>query len=67
MEDTVSLTIQDVAQLLNVNPRTVYRLVACGKLPCFKVGSQWRFRRRMLDEWIQAQVAKSSRGAFHAG
>jgi excisionase family DNA binding protein len=36
-----------------VNVTTVYRLVQRGKLPAFKVGSQWRFGVERLEEWIK--------------
>ena len=46
------LTVDDVARRFGVNVTTVYRLVQRGKLPAFKVGSQWRFRHSRLEEWI---------------
>lgn len=49
---TEYLTIEDVARRFGVNATTVYRLVQQGRLPAFKVGSQWRFRESRLDEWI---------------
>lgn len=49
------LTVQDVADYLRVNQRTVYRLVVDGKLPGFKVGSAWRFKRDDIEAWIQAR------------
>ncbi|HZD40465.1 MAG TPA: helix-turn-helix domain-containing protein, partial [Terriglobales bacterium] len=45
------LTTKEVAEYLRVNPYTVYRLVAQRKLPAYKVGSQWRFKRTVLDLW----------------
>lgn len=58
MPDSVSLTVQDVAELLNVNPRTVYRLVKSGGIPCFRVGSQWRFRKTSIKEWIKKSESR---------
>ena len=46
------LTVDEVARRFGVNVTTVYRLVQRGKLPAFKVGSQWRFRHSRLEEWI---------------
>jgi excisionase family DNA binding protein len=45
------LTVNDVARYLKVNPGTVYRLLRTGKLPGFRVGSDWRFRREEVDRW----------------
>ncbi len=46
------LTASQVARYLNVDRFTVYRLVAQGKLPAFKVGNQWRFKIKMVDAWL---------------
>ncbi len=53
------LTIREVADYLKVTERTLYRLAQDGKLPAFKVGNSWRFRREDLKRWISEQ----SRGA----
>ena len=45
------LTVEDVARRFGVNVTTIYRLVQQGKLPAFKVGSQWRFSDHRLEEW----------------
>jgi len=54
------LTIDEVAAYLKAGKRTVYRLAACGKLPAFKLGGTWRFRRRDLDEWIASRIGKAT-------
>jgi len=50
------LTVKEVAQYLRVNEYTVYRLVAQKKIPAYKVGSQWRFKRTVLDDWLKKQL-----------
>ena len=50
------LTVKEVAQYLRVNEYTVYRLVNQKKIPAYKVGSQWRFKRSVLDEWLKKQL-----------
>ena len=50
------LTVKEVARYLRVNQYTVYRLVSQKKLPAYKVGSQWRFKRSGLDEWLKKQL-----------
>jgi len=50
------LTIKQVATYLNVNERTVLKLVGEGALPGVKVGSQWRFRKAMIDTWLDDQM-----------
>ena len=46
------LTAEQVAQYLKVDKFTVYRLVTKKKIPAFKVGNQWRFKRKMIDAWL---------------
>ena len=48
------LTIAEVAKYLNVDKLTVYRFVRKKKLPAFKVGAQWRFRKELIDSWLEA-------------
>ena len=47
------LTTEQVAQYLKVDKFTVYRLVTQKKIPAFKVGNQWRFKRRLLEDWLK--------------
>ena len=55
------LTIREVAELLKLSERTVYRLAQSGGLPAFKAGGSWRFRRRDIDAWAAEQI-KEMRG-----
>jgi excisionase family DNA binding protein len=54
MEETF-LTTEEVLEYLQVNLRTVYRLIKAGKLPAVRVGRQWRFRKADLDAWLDSQ------------
>ena len=46
------LTTEEVLEYLQVNLRTVYRLIKAGKIPAVRVGRQWRFRKRDIDHWL---------------
>ena len=46
------LTTEQVAQYLKVDKFTVYRLVAQKKIPAFRVGNQWRFKKTMIEAWL---------------
>lgn len=52
---SVALTVKQVAERLNVNDRTVYRLAQVGKIPGFKVAGSWRFLGEDIDAWIDEQ------------
>lgn len=53
--ETEILTIKEVAEYLKVKEKTAYKLVAEGKIPGFKVGGSWRFRKQEIEEWIEKQ------------
>jgi excisionase family DNA binding protein len=55
MMDETFLTTEEVLEYLQVNLRTVYRLIKAGKIPAVRVGRQWRFRRRDIDAWLDSQ------------
>jgi excisionase family DNA binding protein len=46
------LTTEQVARYLGVDKFTVYRLVTQKKIPAFRVGSQWRFKKSIIEEWL---------------
>lgn len=52
------LTLDEVACYLRVTKRTLYRLAQEGRLPAFKLGGVWRFRRAELDQWIAENTGK---------
>src|SRR5689334_11442415 len=61
MIDETFLTTEEVLEYLQVNLRTVYRLIKAGKIPAVRVGRQWRFRKRDIDAWLDGQRLRSAR------
>ena len=55
MIDETFLTTEEVLEYLQVNLRTVYRLIKAGKIPAVRVGRQWRFRKGDLDAWLETE------------
>jgi excisionase family DNA binding protein len=62
MIDETFLTTEEVLEYLQVNLRTVYRLIKAGKIPAVRVGRQWRFRKRDIDAWLDSQRPRSGGG-----
>ena len=54
------MTLREVAGYLGLHVMTVYKLTREGRIPSAKVGGQWRFKRDVLDEWLEAQMRKHS-------
>jgi len=44
------MTIQDVAEYLDLNEQTVYRMVQQRKIPAVKIGGQWKVKRSHIDK-----------------
>ena len=48
-------TVEELAEGLKLHPYTVRRLCREGKIPCFKFGGQWRFRKDEIDRWSRSK------------
>jgi excisionase family DNA binding protein len=51
-------TIKELSEHLRVHPTTIYRLLRQGRLPGFRVGSNWRFNRAAIEQWEMTQASK---------
>ena len=67
MIDETFLTTEEVLEYLQVNLRTVYRLIKAGKIPAVRLGRQWRFRKRDIDAWLDSQRPRGERTATVPG
>lgn len=54
--DSDIMTIKEVSEYLKLNEKTAYRLTLDGKLPAFKVGGSWRFKKTDIDSWIKQKT-----------
>ena len=61
MNEEGFLTTEEVLDYLQVNLRTVYRLIKAGKIPAVRVGRQWRFRKSDIDAWLESQRPRNAR------
>jgi excisionase family DNA binding protein len=50
------LTVKEVGEILRVHPSTLYRLVREGRIPAFRVGTDWRFRKEGIERWMIEQT-----------
>ena len=57
--DSEFLTAEEVAVYLRLPLSTVYKLVQDKRLPGFKVGKHWRFRKDSIEKWIKDQERKN--------
>jgi excisionase family DNA binding protein len=61
MAEDAFLTTDEVLRYLQVNLRTIYRLIKSEKIPAVRVGRQWRFRKRDIDAWLESQRPRGPR------
>ena len=47
------LTVEEVAEYLKLAKKTVYKLAAEKKIPAFRLGKFWRFKKAEIEEWIK--------------
>lgn len=59
--DPEILTPSEVCEMLRIHRGTLYKLVRAGKIPTFRIGSEWRFRRDLLERWMFEQTKMAPR------
>jgi excisionase family DNA binding protein len=61
MDDEI-MTLEEVAEYLKLKPQTVYKWAQENQIPGAKLGKEWRFRKSILDEWIDQSILLSKSG-----
>ncbi len=56
VKKTQIMTLREVAKYLGLHVMTVYKLTREGRVPAAKIGGQWRFKRDVLEDWLDAQM-----------
>ena len=59
LNDSV-MTVNEVAEYLKIHRTTVYQLVKQGQLQGFRIGVDWRFRRKDVDRWMTSRIKTDS-------
>lgn len=59
------LSPKQLAEYLQLSPRTIYRLLERGAIPAVKVGGQWRFRKSAVDEWLDVAMQRFDAASLH--
>ena len=52
------MNIRQASQYLGVSPDTLYKYVNEQKIPAFKLGNRWRFKKSRLDQWMEEQSSE---------
>ena len=59
------MTLPEVATYLGMAERTIYVWVQKDKIPAFKLGASWRFRRSEIDAWLEGQRSGPTTGLLN--
>ena len=60
------MTLREASQYLGISPDTLYKYLSENRIPAFKLGNRWRFKKDLLDRWMErkserTEVAADSR------
>lgn len=47
------LTLEQIAEYLQMSTSSIYKMAQAGKIPAYKVGRQWRFKIEEIDKWVE--------------
>src|SRR5436190_22380595 len=56
------MNIRQASQYLGVSPDTLYKYVSEERIPAFKLGNRWRFKKTLLDAWMEQQSPAETNG-----
>lgn len=52
------MDIREASEYLGVSRETLYKYVYEDKIPAFKLGNRWKFKKTVLDNWMEKQSAQ---------
>ncbi len=55
------LTLEQIAEYLQMSTSSIYKMAQAGKIPSYKVGRQWRFKKEEIDKWVERNKFKRVR------
>ena len=62
VESREVMNIRQASHYLGVSPDTLYRYVCGGEVPAFKLGNRWKFKKTILDRWMEKKMSQGQPG-----
>ncbi len=56
------MNIRQASEYLGISPDTLYKYVYEEKIPAFKLGNRWKFKKTILDSWMEQKSLGEGRG-----
>jgi excisionase family DNA binding protein len=54
------MTLREASKYLGISPDTLYKYLSESKIPAFKLGNRWRFKKDLLDRWMEKKIERVS-------
>ena len=55
------MTLREASQYLGISQDTLYKYLSEKQIPAFKLGNRWRFKKDLLDRWMERKSERSER------
>jgi len=56
-EEPEVMNVRQASRYLGMSPDTLYKYVSENCIPAFKLGNRWKFKKTVLDAWMERQTA----------
>jgi excisionase family DNA binding protein len=53
------MTLREASQYLGISPDTLYKYLSEKRIPAFKLGNRWRFKKDLLDRWMEKKIERT--------
>ncbi len=53
------MTLREASQYLGISPDTLYKYLSEKSIPAFKLGNRWRFKKDLLDRWMERKIERT--------
>ena len=54
------MNVKEASHYLGISSDTLYKYVSSESIPAFKLGNRWRFKKTVLDEWMELKSKNSA-------
>lgn len=60
------MDIRQASEYLGISADSLYNYAAEGRVPAFKLGNRWRFKKDLLDSWMNQQSGMVTDSSMNA-
>jgi excisionase family DNA binding protein len=60
VESREVMNVREASEYLGISPDTLYRYIYEDQIPAFKLGNRWKFKKTVLDRWMEKKISRGS-------